>query len=92
MARGGLIVAVAEVRGSPDRAFQAFVTDGHPFLGERETSITYRFEPTAYGTLVTVRDEGFVGRAAAAQGNGEMWEKVLGLLETYLETESRRAE
>jgi uncharacterized protein YndB with AHSA1/START domain len=148
---GGLIIAVAEVRASPDRAFQAFVTDevlqwwkfpglyrqkewhvdlrvcgawsavteladgrlvravgefsevefprkvvytrrfdGHPFLGERETTITYRFEPTAYGTLVTVRDEGFVGRAAAAKGNGEMWEKVLGALEAYLETESRR--
>jgi uncharacterized protein YndB with AHSA1/START domain len=33
----------------------------HPLFGTRETSITYRLEPVAAGTRVTVRDEGFIG-------------------------------
>jgi len=57
--------------------------DAHPFLGERETTITYRFEPTDRGTLVTVRDDGFIGRAEAAHGNAEIWENVLGWLDAY---------
>ena len=58
--------------------------DRHPFLGPRETTITYRFEPSPHGTLVTVRDEGFVGRSQAAHGNAEIWERVLGWLDAYL--------
>ena len=58
--------------------------DAHPFLGDRETIITYRLEPSPYGTLVTVRDEGFIGRREAAYGNAEIWEKVLGWLDGYL--------
>lgn len=59
--------------------------DAHPFLGERETTITYRFElVTGGGTLITVRDEGFIGRAQAAYGNAEIWEHVLVWLGTYL--------
>jgi uncharacterized protein YndB with AHSA1/START domain len=57
--------------------------DAHPFLGDRETTITYRIEPSSYGTLVTVRDEGFIGRSQAAIGNAEIWEKVLGWLDNY---------
>ena len=60
--------------------------DAHPFQGERETTITYRFEPSEHGTRVTVRDEGFVGRPQAANGNAEIWEKVLGWLDGYLGT------
>src|SRR5260370_25251121 len=56
----------------------------HPLQGTRETTITYRFEPVANGTRVTVRDEGFVGRSEAAYGNAEHWERVLGCLDTYL--------
>ena len=56
----------------------------HPLLGTRETTITYRFEPVAAGTRVTVRDEGFLGRSEAAYGNAEHWERVLGWLDTYL--------
>jgi len=59
--------------------------DGHPFQGTRETTITYRFEPSPHGTLITVRDEGFIGRSEAAYGNAEIWEKVLGWLAAYLE-------
>jgi uncharacterized protein YndB with AHSA1/START domain len=55
----------------------------HPLLGTRETTITYRFEPIATGTRVTVRDEGFVGRSEAAYGNAEHWERVLAWLDAY---------
>lgn len=142
---GGIIIAIAEVAGSPERAFRALTTneveqwwaypgvyrqkdwkadvrvcgpwsvnvemadgntasangefceidfpnkivmtrkfDGHPFLGPRETTITYRLEPSPHGTLVTVRDEGFIGRSQAAHGNAEIWEKVLGWLDAFL--------
>jgi uncharacterized protein YndB with AHSA1/START domain len=56
----------------------------NPLIGERETTLTYRFEPSAHGTLVTVREEGFIGRPHAAHGNAENWEKVLGWLDRYL--------
>ena len=56
----------------------------NPLLGERETTLTYRLEPSPHGTLVTVREEGFVGRSEAAYGNAENWEKVLGWLDDYL--------
>jgi uncharacterized protein YndB with AHSA1/START domain len=57
--------------------------ENHPFLGPRETTVTYRFEPSPHGTLVTVRDEGFIGRSQAAYGNAEIWERVLGWLDGY---------
>ncbi len=60
----------------------------NPLLGERETTLTYRFEPTSRGTLVTVREEGFLGRPAAAYGNAENWEKVLSWLDEYLNRKS----
>ncbi len=56
----------------------------HPLQGGRETTITYRFEPTVAGTRVTVREEGFVGRSDAAYGNAEHWERVLGWLGVYV--------
>ena len=59
----------------------------NPLIGERETTLTYRFERSAHGTLVTVREEGFVGRPQAAHGNAENWEKVLGWLDGYLSKE-----
>ena len=55
----------------------------HPLLGTRETTITYRFDAIPGGTRVTVRDEGFIGRAEAAYGNAEHWERVLGWLAAY---------
>jgi uncharacterized protein YndB with AHSA1/START domain len=58
----------------------------HPLLGARETTIAYRLEPVAAGTRVTVRDEGFIGRSEAAYGNAEHWERVLGWLQSYLQT------
>jgi uncharacterized protein YndB with AHSA1/START domain len=55
----------------------------HPFQGDRETTITYHFQPSDHGTLVTMRDEGFIGRSTACYGNSEIWEKVLGWLDEY---------
>ena len=55
-----------------------------PLLGTRETTITYRLDPIATGTRVTVREEGFVGRSEAAFGNAEHWERVLGWLAGYV--------
>jgi len=60
--------------------------DKHPLMGTRETTITYRLDPIANGTRVTVRDEGFIGRSEAAYGNAEHWERVLGWLDIYLST------
>lgn len=142
---GGMILANAEVSGTPDQAFRALITNevekwwtipgvyhlkdwkadlrvqgcwsvtvelnngkqlsewgefceldvpnkivmtrrfgANPLLGERETTLTYRLEPSPHGTLVTVREEGFMGRPEAAYGNAENWEKVLGWLDGYL--------
>jgi uncharacterized protein YndB with AHSA1/START domain len=64
--------------------------DAHPFLGDRETTITYRLEPSPYGTLVTVKDEGFIGRPNAAYGNAEIWEKVLGWLDAYMSANTKK--
>ena len=57
---------------------------GHPSLGDRETTVTYHLLPSPNGTRVTIREEGFIGRADSAYGNAENWEKVLGLLDAYL--------
>jgi uncharacterized protein YndB with AHSA1/START domain len=123
-----MILAVADIAGSPERVFHALTTneveqwwampgvyrqkewkadlrvcgpwsvavetvDGgtvraNTFQGTRETTITYRFEPSPYGTRVTVRDEGFIGRSEAAYGNAEIREKVLGWLDAYLARDS----
>jgi uncharacterized protein YndB with AHSA1/START domain len=56
----------------------------NPLLGDRETTATYRLEPSPNGTLITLREEGFIGRPEAAFGNAENWEKVLGWLDDYL--------
>ncbi|MGB2624346.1 MAG: SRPBCC domain-containing protein [Candidatus Acidiferrum sp.] len=59
----------------------------HPLLVTRETTITYRLEPTATGTLVTVGEEAFLDRSEAAYGNAEHWERVLGWLKLYMSAE-----
>jgi uncharacterized protein YndB with AHSA1/START domain len=57
---------------------------GNPLIGERETIVTYRFEPSPHGTLMTLREDGFLGRPRAAHGAAETWERVLGCLDAYL--------
>jgi len=59
----------------------------HPLLGTRETTITYRLDPIATGTRVTMRDDGFVGRSEAAYGNAQHWERVLGWLDAYMRSD-----
>ena len=61
----------------------------HPFLGDRETTITYDFLPSPHGTRISVKDEGFIGRSEAAFGNAQIWEKVLSWLDAYLATQNR---
>jgi uncharacterized protein YndB with AHSA1/START domain len=62
--------------------------DEHPLLGKRETTITYRMNPTENGTFLTLHDEGFIGKSEAAFGNAEHWERVLGWLETYFKQQN----
>lgn len=52
------------------------------------TTITYYLESSTCGTLMTVREEGFIGRSKAAYGNAEIWEKVMTWLDAYLLHES----
>lgn len=51
--------------------------------GER-TVVTYRLEPIAGGTRVTVRHEGFGDRAAACRDHTDGWERVLGWAQDHL--------
>jgi uncharacterized protein YndB with AHSA1/START domain len=69
---------------APHRIVMTRRFGANPLLGERQTTLTYRLEPSPHGTLVTVREEGFIGRRDAAYGNAENWEKVLVWLDGYL--------
>jgi uncharacterized protein YndB with AHSA1/START domain len=57
-----------------------------PQLGQRETTVTYIFDPISTGTRVTVRHEGFTGLREAAEQHAEGWERVLGWLATHMRT------
>ena len=57
---------------------------GGPLIGERETTLACRFEPSPRGTLITLREDGFLGRLQAAHGAAENWETFLGRLDAYL--------
>jgi hypothetical protein len=57
---------------------------GHPDLGERETTLAYHLLTSPSGIRVTVREEGFIGRAGTAYRNAENWEEVLGLSDACL--------
>jgi uncharacterized protein YndB with AHSA1/START domain len=60
--------------------------------GGNETTITYRLEPIAGGTLLTLRHEGFGDRVESCRGHGEGWERVFGWLARYLASASTRDE
>jgi uncharacterized protein YndB with AHSA1/START domain len=47
------------------------------------TTVTYRLEPTATGTRLTVRHEGFAGRPESCEGHTEGWELVLCWLQRH---------
>ena len=48
--------------------------------GGRTTTIRYQLDPTATGTRVTVRHEGFGDRQDSCAGHAQGWERVLGWL------------
>jgi uncharacterized protein YndB with AHSA1/START domain len=52
--------------------------------GGHLTTVTYRLEPIAGGTRVTVRHAGFGERRESCQNHGQGWEKVLGWLQEHL--------
>ena len=64
----------------------------HPFLSDRETTITYNLASLECGTRVTVYDEGFLGRKEAQLGNAEIWEKVLGWLSDWFAQKSNHGD
>jgi uncharacterized protein YndB with AHSA1/START domain/quinol monooxygenase YgiN len=55
----------------------------HPTLGRTATTVTYRFEPMAGGTRITVRQDEF-GSPEAAREHAAGWERSLNLLSAYL--------
>jgi uncharacterized protein YndB with AHSA1/START domain/uncharacterized protein YciI len=52
--------------------------------GGNETTITYRLEAIEGGTRLTLRHDGFGGRADSCRGHGEGWQRVFGWLAKYL--------
>jgi hypothetical protein len=60
-----------------------------PVLGRRDTTVTYSLEPVEKGTLITVRHDGFVGLRGPADEHAAGWERFLGWLAGYLNSESR---
>jgi uncharacterized protein YndB with AHSA1/START domain len=49
-----------------------------------ETKLTYRLDPIAQGTRVTVRHEGFAGRGDSCQAHTAGWERVLQWLQAHV--------
>jgi uncharacterized protein YndB with AHSA1/START domain len=48
------------------------------------STVTYLLEPTATGTKLTLRHDGFVGRAESCQSHSQGWPRVLGWLDAHL--------
>jgi uncharacterized protein YndB with AHSA1/START domain len=57
-----------------------------PWDGDQETVVTYRLEAIDGGTRVTLRHDGFAGRAESCSGHGQGWERVLGWLTKFVES------
>jgi uncharacterized protein YndB with AHSA1/START domain len=65
----------------PRKLVQTWAPDWDP---GPPTTITYLLDPIAEGTRLTLRHEGFVGRAESCAGHAEGWERVLGWLDGHL--------
>jgi uncharacterized protein YndB with AHSA1/START domain len=52
--------------------------------GGHETTLTYELVAIDGGTRLTVRHEGFVGRAESCEQHSQGWEMVMGWLANYL--------
>ena len=53
------------------------------------TTVIYRLEPSAIGTRLTVKHEGFAGRPESCQGHTEGWEHVLDWLAVHFRQAAR---
>jgi uncharacterized protein YndB with AHSA1/START domain len=65
----------------PRLIVQTWIPDWAPGL---KTKLTYRLEPIAGGTRLTLRHEGFGANREAFEGHTRGWERVLGFLNGYL--------
>lgn len=54
-----------------------------PPVGWRDTVVTYRLTPTATGTHLVVRHEGFGPARDAAEYHATGWERTLGYMQAY---------
>jgi len=91
---GETVLAAVEIAAPPDRVRRALLPDeveiwwrsagpiGPAAAGD--PTVTFRVEPSAIGARLTVRHDGFAGRAAAADEHAAGWERVLISLEAYL--------
>jgi uncharacterized protein YndB with AHSA1/START domain len=64
----------------PRRLVQTWKPD---WDGGHVTTITYRLDPIEGGTRLTMRHEGFAGRAESCEGHSEGWQRVLGWLSAH---------
>src|SRR5215831_11600184 len=55
--------------------------------GGNVTTVTFRLDPIAGGTRVTVKHTGFGERREACKGHSEGWEKVLAWLQKHVEAQ-----
>jgi len=66
---------------APHKLVQTWVAD---WDGGNTTTITYRIEAIDGGTRITLRHDGFAGRAESCRGHSEGWERVLGWLTRFV--------
>jgi uncharacterized protein YndB with AHSA1/START domain len=60
-----------------------------PLLGRRDTTVTYRLNPIATGSRMTVRHDGFAGLWEPAREHAAGWERFLGWLTAYFSSPSQ---
>ena len=56
-----------------------------PPLGWRDTIITYRLTPTATGTRLVIKNEGFGPALEAAEQHAQGWERFLSYLQAHFQ-------
>ena len=69
---------------APNRIVMTRHGASNPLIGDRQTTLAWRFAPSPLGTRITLREDGFLGRPQAAEAAAEDWEEILGWLDRYL--------
>ena len=69
---------------APNRVVMTRHWAANPLIGDRETTLSCHFAASPYGTLIALREEGYLGRPQAAEDAADNWEQVLGWLDGYL--------